>query len=135
MNALSQTLSKTERLCSRKIITNLFENGSAVYSPFFKIIWQKIPLDKKLPAQVMFSVSKRSFKLAVKRNLIKRRMREAYRKQKFILYDFLSEADVQLGLIIIFKGPEIPHYTEFETAMKETLENLIASLRGKTKNC
>jgi ribonuclease P protein component len=41
--------------------------------------------------QVLFSVSKRSFKHAVDRNLLKRRCKEAYRKNKFLLSNLPDE--------------------------------------------
>ena len=83
MNTRRETFEKSERLCSTKIISGLFENGNIFYTSLFKVVWNKSPVTLPLPAQVAFSVSKRGFRLAVTRNLIKRRMREAYRKNKY----------------------------------------------------
>lgn len=38
-----------------------------------------------MPSRIVVSVPKRSFKRAVKRNLLKRRIRESYRRQKALL--------------------------------------------------
>jgi ribonuclease P protein component len=54
------------------------------------------------PAQIAISVPKKSFRLAVTRNLIKRRIREAYRKKKQILYNFLSEEKIQITFVLIW---------------------------------
>ena len=83
MNTRRETFEKSERLCSTKIISGLFENGNIFYTPLFKVVWSISPVIIPYPAQIAFSVSKRGFRLAVTRNLIKRRMREAYRKNKY----------------------------------------------------
>lgn len=78
------TFPKIERLSKEKWIQELFEKGSSFYLYPFKIIYRTHP-DSSLPNQVLITVSSRQFKKAVDRNLIKRRIREAYRTQKAIL--------------------------------------------------
>lgn len=85
------------------------------------------PVTLPYPAQVAFSVSKRNFRLAVTRNLIKRRMREAYRINKTPLYEHLSTAGKQLVFTVIIKGNTIPEYPEVHKAMSEILQRLISS--------
>ena len=79
---------KEERLNSKKKIKELFDKGSSFYLFPFKVIYlEQVPLDSgKSPChQIMISVPKRKFKKAVDRNLIKRRIREAYRLNKSII--------------------------------------------------
>lgn len=83
------------------------------------------PVALPYPAQVAFSVSKRNFRLAVTRNLIKRRMREAYRMNKNALYEQLNTAGKQLVFAIIIKGNIIPEYPEVNKSMSEILQRLI----------
>ena len=91
MNIIRETFEKSERLCSRKAIEALFETGYIFHNSLFKVVWKKDEGSLPEPAQVAFSVSKRGFKLAVTRNLIKRRLREAYRKNKSPFYEHLAD--------------------------------------------
>jgi ribonuclease P protein component len=109
--------SKSERLHKRNAIQELFEKGSSFYLNPFKIIYQNsVTTDHH---QVLFSVSKRNFKKAVDRNLIKRRMREAYRLNKHILPESPKR---QIAYIYIPK--EILTYKEIETKLIESLKRL-----------
>lgn len=87
------TLSKAERLCSKKLIEDLFAGkGSRSMASFpVRAVYK---LDDCEPGQeramMLVSVSKRYFKRAVKRNQIKRRIREAFRLNKHTLNEKLA---------------------------------------------
>ena len=76
------TFKKEERLLKEKIIQELFDKGSSFYLYPFKVFF--LPnRDSQYPYhQILISVSKKNFKKAVDRNLIKRRIREGYRLNK-----------------------------------------------------
>lgn len=125
MSSARETFNKSERLCSTKAISNLFENGNIFYSSIFKVIWSRSPISFPSTAQVAFSVSKKGFRLAVARNLIKRRMREAYRKNKHKLYEQLSPEKIQVTFVVILTGNTVPDYLTIERSMKEVINKLI----------
>lgn len=79
-----QTLHKTERLHSRKLIDDLFGGGSRAMSVFpLRMVYKCYPSQE--PCQMLISVPKRNLHRANKRNRVKRQVREAYRKHKDLI--------------------------------------------------
>ena len=115
-------LQKTERLSSKKLIGQLFETGSTGMVYPIKYVFINTKTEEKHPAEAAFSVSKKNFKLAVKRNLLKRRMREAYRLNKPQFYEKIEGFHLAVMFIYIAKE-ELP-YQRIEKAMKDILNRL-----------
>ncbi|QIL42479.1 ribonuclease P protein component [Pedobacter sp. HDW13] len=76
------TFRKEERLCSRKHLDLLFKNGSSFLLYPFRVSYLFVDQPADVPAQVVINVPKKRYKRAVDRNLLKRRIREAYRLNK-----------------------------------------------------
>ncbi len=123
---------KNERLCSKKIIDKLFAEGKTVFAYPLKFVYLETGLTTKTPAQAGFAVSKKSFKKAIQRNLIKRRMREAYRLNKQAFYGDLNEK--QVAVFFIFTGKEIADYVVIESAIKKGLKKLVREIQIKSNN-
>lgn len=91
------SLSQDERIKSRKQIDRLFKGGGAKAMSAYplRVVFLAEPMgeDDSMMAQMMVSVPKRYFKRAVKRNHVKRQVREAYRLNKHILLEALVEDD------------------------------------------
>lgn len=98
------TFPKSERLISKKTIEQLFKQGKSTFIYPFKILY--IPLDQpaKVCPQILISVSRRNFKHAVDRNLIKRRIREVHRLHKKSLCDSEGHYKIMcLGIVYVAK--------------------------------
>ena len=83
-------------------------------------------------AQMMVSVPKRFFKRAVKRNLVKRLVREAYRRNKQVLIDTLQTVEQRktLSLCFIWTDHNLRSYEEVERKTANLLQR-IAEKIGK----
>ena len=78
---------KEERLCSKRLIEALFAGGGKSMSAFpLRVVFMPVAqAETSAPVSIMVSVSKRHFKRAVKRNRVKRQIREGYRLHKHLL--------------------------------------------------
>jgi ribonuclease P protein component len=123
------TFKKEERLCNKKLIDQLFHNGSSFLCYPFKASWLLVDEPGDIPVQVLLSVSKRRYKRAVDRNLIKRRTREAYRlnKQQH-LYDLLISANKKIVFSVGYIGKQIEPYPLMEKKMLKLLKELCAQV-------
>jgi ribonuclease P protein component len=131
---MQQTFTKTERLCSKKVLGELFKKGStsgphATVQTFylfpFRVLYRPHPADV-LPAEnllsaIVITVSKRNFKRAVDRNLVRRRIREAYRLNKHL---FPADKVPPANIAFLYTAKQIISFDEIEKGMKLALRKL-----------
>ena len=81
----------------------MFEGGVSKSFSIFPIRVVYMPVEQgEAPASILISVSKRRFKRAVKRNRVKRQIRDAYRKTKYLLVDELQRREKRLAIAFIY---------------------------------
>ena len=122
---LHYTFRKDEKLCSQKIIGEMFLTSNSFLCYPLKVVWKTETFLSPYPAQVVFSIPKRLFKRAHDRNLLKRQLREVYRIRKHELYQILDFKDKKLAVMFVYIAKEKLEYRILEDAM----EKIIARFR------
>ena len=126
-NLDKSTFRKQDRLTSSLEIDALYrENNFILFFPL-KCYYSFSPRpENKNTIQVAFAVPKKTFKNAVIRNLLKRRMREAYRlNYKQILEPFKTQNEQQLKLFFVYIGKKCEEYAVVEKNLVKVLEKLL----------
>lgn len=127
------TFPKEEKLCGTKLIDRLFASGSSFISYPLRVVYLlEDRRDEDQPAvRVLVSVSKRKFKRAVKRNRVKRLIREAYRLNKSEYSDLLSIYNQSLNIAFLYLKGELPTLPEIEKSIKKAVVVLSEQIKEK----
>ncbi len=94
---IDRRLRKSEILRSKKTIKELFSKGSSFYIHPFRVKFLGSAAES--PTQILVTVPKKLFKRAVDRNQLKRRIKEAYRLNKFLLAQNSPQRPEYLAII------------------------------------
>lgn len=113
---MPQTLPKSERLSGQTAVSALFERGKGLSSGCLRCKYILSPTHADA-SRIVVSVPKRLFKRAVKRNLLKRRIREAYRHQKGLI-------SAPVDILFIYTAPEVLPYEVIYADMTAVLQKI-----------
>ena len=120
------TLCKAERLNSKILIGKMFEGGVSKSFSIFPIRVVYMPVEQgEASASILISVSKRRFKRAVKRNRVKRQIREAYRVNKHELLNALAEKKCRLVIAFIYLSDQLTESSVIEERVKIALARIV----------
>ena len=117
-------LPRNERLHSLGAVRRLFDAGQSGFIFPFRYVWFAEP-DTEQSVEVLFSVPKKFHKRANKRNLVRRRTKEAYRLQKQILHD---GKNLNLDIALVYSSKEILSAKTIAHAVRRILESVAENL-------
>ena len=116
----SYALPKGERLHSLSAVRRLFADGeSGFVFPFRYMVYRENSTSPSV--EVLFSVPKRNHKRANRRNLIRRRSKEAYRLHKSVLHTYAEADSIDLDIAFVYSAKEILPYNTIEHAINKIM--------------
>lgn len=130
-----QTFPRDNRLRTKSEFASLFESGKSISNYPVKTIYLFTPHQISV-CQFGISVPKRNFKRAVKRNKIKRLMREVIRKRKNVLEQACKDASLSLKVLFVYQNNQLPDYELIDQKLIHSLNKLLEKCeemgRGET---
>lgn len=125
---------KTEKLCSDKLIDRLFTEGNREIGSFpVRLVYLQVPPEEISGINLLVSVSKRHFKRAVKRNRVKRQLREYYRLNSQKLKSMLAANNQGLLLALIYTDGKLWSTEKLNKRLDSAFEKLLSVLIQKSE--
>lgn len=129
MNPSSFIFPVQERLKSRKAIQSLFSDGLSHARYPVRIVYKEVSeLSSDALFQVSFVVPAKKIRKATLRNLIRRRMKEAFRMEAQIVRDRLKTQEKKIQALFIFTADEEKDYKTVLSSMQKILKQLVYQL-------
>ncbi len=123
---------KIEKLISEKEIDQLFQKGRSSFIYPIKSVFL-VTEGEPQGCKVLVTVSKKNLKNASDRNLIKRRLREAYRLNSHKLKSIIAEKNIGVSLAFIYSSSKIVPYETIEILVVKHISNLIERIEKRGK--
>lgn len=118
-----QGLPGSARIKGEVTAANIFQNAERIYDfPF--VCYHVLVKDDASNLRVLFAVPKKRFRKAYRRNLIRRRMREAFRKNKFCFAQILSAQNINVHIAFVYNSSEEIDYWGIEDKIIVILNRL-----------
>lgn len=124
---LRKTFTKEERLCGKSAISRLLAKGSSGYAGCIRFTC--MPDNGDVCDRILVSVPKKLFRRAVKRNLLKRRIRESFRLQKHCLGDTVFS-----DMMFVYNSKEVKSFNEIYQSIGKALETMKGIGRKSTSS-
>ena len=124
---MNEGLPKEQRLYKKKAIETLFEKGKGFsFYPFRVVVYAHLSEDDEpsIP-RILVSVSKKRFHHAVKRNRVKRLIRETWRRNKSEIIVKCEKHQITFDIALVYTATVILSYEEIEKKIKQLSLRLI----------
>lgn len=117
---------KYERLCKENEIQSLFNQGAGFSCYPYRVIYRFHPVgDKPVTCRLLLSVSKKRFHHAIKRNRVKRLIREAWRRNKAPLYEICNRDTISLDVALVYQATVIHSFEEMRQKTAKAVQEVI----------
>lgn len=129
--SVSFAFPKSRKLCGETTVDRLFREGSGFSRFPLRVVYivNDQPREGEAPLRMMVSVGKKRFKRAVKRNRVKRLVREAWRLRMADVEAAMSEANVRgLHVAFVFLSGELPSFADVDAAMSKAIDKLVSAI-------
>lgn len=117
----SNSFPKSKRITGKKRLDALFSSGESFIAYPLRVVFLKREKSINTEVAVVVSVSKRNFKRAVKRNRVKRLIRENFRQMQLEFDLFLASQSYSLDVAFLYLKDELPDFNEIQKAMNKTV--------------
>lgn len=124
---------KKEKLCGEIRISKLFAEGSAFIAYPIRMVYRQIDNSTESGVRVLVAVPKKKIRKAVDRNLIKRRIREAYRLNKTSLVDSVKNADRSMELALTYVSDQISDYKLIEKKIEMGFNRILKKIQQEER--
>ena len=121
-------LTHDERLRGEIRVNELFLSGESFIAYPYRIVYKTGNSARPVSSAILVSIPKKRFKRAVKRNKLRRRIKEAFRLNKSLLNIPLETAGKTIDMAVIYLDKEVQPYAFLEKRMKEMLQKLAGKI-------
>ena len=119
-----QSFTKAERISLQREIDLLFQEGASFMAYPLRVIYVEKESFSGVPVAILISVPKKRLKRAVKRNRVKRLIRETYRLNKSALWESLHVSEKGLLIAFVYVGNEVCSFSTLNASMKKVIAKL-----------
>jgi len=134
--SLSFAFGRHERLKSDVLISRLYTEGKSISKYPLRLTYLIHDSTFYTDSSVKYSInaSKKGLRLAVKRNRMKRLLREVIRHHKYPLFATVENRSVCLSLSVVYVGSHLCEYDELERSYLKLQKRLMDSLKIESIN-
>ena len=118
------TFTKKERVTGDRRIEALFTRGRSFMAYPFRVVFLEYDQPFPVPVSIVVSIPKKRIRSAVKRNRVKRQVREAYRLNKHRMEGPMSQIDRHVDIAFVYVKDEVPDYSLVEKGIRKALLTL-----------